>query len=156
MSQRVARRLTGSGSPRTIFPANTKPIATPSMTERTTRWQYNGRWLLWTRGLRAARRTTVPRWNDRGIEGTVVAEYDHRPSLTGTSFLLLAIKAIMQRHTIRMPTLKYDKTIQMPGFLRVPPFLTLTLYPFSIRWFRQARRSSTGNRSSSLTNLCLY
>jgi len=39
VSRRVAERLTGSGSPRTIFLANTKPIATPSMTERTTRWQ---------------------------------------------------------------------------------------------------------------------
>lgn len=38
VSRGVAERLTGSGSPRTIFLANTKPIATPSMTERTTRW----------------------------------------------------------------------------------------------------------------------
>jgi len=46
---------------------------------------------------------------------------DYRPGLTGTSFLLLAIKAIMQCHTIRVPTLKYDKTIQMPRFRS--PFL---------------------------------
>ncbi|TGZ47321.1 Uncharacterized protein DBV15_00126 [Temnothorax longispinosus] len=37
VSRGVAERLTGSGSPRTIFLANTKPIATPSMTEGTTR-----------------------------------------------------------------------------------------------------------------------
>lgn len=39
--------------------------------------------------------------------------------LTGAAFLLLAIKAIMRCHTIRVPTLKYDKTIQMLG-IRLP------------------------------------
>lgn len=38
-----------------------------------------------------------------------------RVGLTEAAFLLLAIKAIMRCHTIRVPTLKYDKTIQMLG-----------------------------------------
>lgn len=45
-----------------------------------------------------------------------------RAGLTGAAFLLLAIKAIMRCHTIRVPTLKYDKTIQMLG-IRLPSFL---------------------------------
>ncbi|KAK1135872.1 hypothetical protein K0M31_000444, partial [Melipona bicolor] len=45
-----------------------------------------------------------------------------RAGLTGAAFLLLAIKAIMRCHTIRVPTLKYDKTIQMLG-IRFPSFL---------------------------------
>lgn len=37
----------------------------------------------------------------------------------GSALLLLAIKAIMRCHTIRVPALNYDKTIQMPG-IRLP------------------------------------
>lgn len=45
--------------------------------------------------------------------------------LAGSAFLLLAIKAIMRCHTIRVPTLNYDKTIQMLG-IRLPSLLEPT------------------------------
>lgn len=74
-------------------------------------------------------RGAVPGWNGLGIEGTVVAENDHRPGLTGTSFLLLAIKAIMQCYTMRVPTPKHDKTIQMP---QISQSLPLNFYALSL------------------------
>lgn len=80
----------------------------------------------------------IERSRNRGW--TVVAEDDHRTVLTGTSFLLLAIKAIMQCYRIRVPTLKYDKTIQMRLDSSVPSFLRSSALPRP-RWFRRGPKS---------------
>lgn len=55
----------------------------------------------------------------------------------GSALLLLAIKAIMRCHTIRVPTLNYDKTIQMPG-IRLPS-LSSTPFRSSRSWGRVLR-----------------
>ena len=60
-----------------------------------------------------------------------------RAGLAGAAFLLLAIKAIMRCHTIRVPTLKYDKTIQMLG-IRLP-WLTLPPPPSTAACVASAR-----------------
>lgn len=63
-----------------------------------------------------------------------------RVGLTEAAFLLLAIKAIMRCHTIRVPTLKYDKTIQMLGIrfsssLSSPPTICIATVALWSRFF---------------------
>lgn len=63
-----------------------------------------------------------------------------RVGLTEAAFLLLAIKAIMRCHTIRVPTLKYDKTIQMLGIrfsssLNSPPTICIATVALWSRFF---------------------
>lgn len=113
------KRLTGPGSPRTIFPSKYE----------TNRNTSDGRTNEPAGNNVAGQKDEVDTGEvddgfrmERSEDRRGRSLRRRRAGLTGAAFLLLAIKAIMRCHTIRVPTLKYDKTIQMLG-IRLPSFL---------------------------------